>query len=94
VPPDSGESVVALELIKSLLLKGAVVTGDVTFREDACRVRTGSAPQVLAEIRNTAHTLIRHTCQKPRPAREAFAERKWRAIRLGLNCPAALETGS
>jgi len=55
---------------------------DVTFGEDACRVRSGSAPQVLAEIRNTALTLIRRTGQKPRPAREAFAERKWSAIRL------------
>ena len=55
---------------------------DVTFREDACRVRTGSAPQALAELRNAALTLIRRTGQKPRPAREAFAENKWRAIRL------------
>ena len=44
---------------------------DVTFHEDACRVRTGSAPQVLAEIRNATLTLIRRTGQKPRPAREA-----------------------
>lgn len=55
---------------------------DVTFGEDACRVRSGSAPRALAEIRNTALTLIRRTGQKPRPAREAFAERKWGAIRL------------
>ena len=57
---------------------------DVTFREDACRVRTGAAPAVLAELRNSALTLIRKTGQKPRPAREAFAEQKWRAIRLVL----------
>lgn len=55
---------------------------DVTFGEDACRVRSGSAPRALAEIRNAALTLIRRTGQKPRPAREAFAERKWGAIRL------------
>ncbi len=55
---------------------------DVTMREDACRVRSGSAPQALAEIRNAALTLIRRTGQKPRPAREAFAEQKWKAIRL------------
>lgn len=55
---------------------------DVTFHEDACRVRTGSAPQVLAEIRNATLTLIRRTGQKPRPARESFGEHKWRAIRL------------
>jgi hypothetical protein len=39
---------------------------------------------VLAELRNSALTLIRKTGQKPRPAREAFAEQKWRAIRLVL----------
>ena len=55
---------------------------DVTFGEDACRVRSGSAPQALAELRNAAQTLIRRTGQKPRPAREAFAEQKWKAIRL------------
>jgi hypothetical protein len=39
---------------------------------------------------------IRKTGQKPRPAREAFAKQKWKAIRLvrtaALNCP-ALPTG-
>lgn len=55
---------------------------DVTFREDQCRVRTGSAPQALAAIRDAALNLIRKTGQKPRPAREAFAEQKWKAIRL------------
>ena len=55
---------------------------DVTFDEDGCRVRSGSAPQALADMRSTALTLIRRTGQKPRPAREAFAARKWTAIRL------------
>ena len=58
---------------------------DVTFREDACRVRSGSAPRALADIRNAALTLIRRSGQKPRPAREAFAERKWSAIKLVMN---------
>ncbi len=40
------------------------------------------APAVLAELRNAALTVIRKLGQKPRPAREAFAEQKWRAIRL------------
>jgi len=31
---------------------------DVTFGEDACRVRTGHAPQNLAAIRNLAITLL------------------------------------
>ena len=55
---------------------------DVTFREDACRVRTGSGPRALAEIRSAALNLIRKSGQQPRPAREAFAENKWKAIRL------------
>ena len=32
---------------------------DVTFLEDRCRVRTGSGPQVMAAMRNTAITLLR-----------------------------------
>ena len=31
---------------------------DVTFREDACRVRSGHAPQVLASLRNVAVYLL------------------------------------
>ncbi len=31
---------------------------DVTFREDACRVRSGNAPQVLASLRNVAVYLL------------------------------------
>ncbi len=32
---------------------------DVTMGEDACRVRTGNAPEVLAGLRNAALTLLR-----------------------------------
>jgi predicted transposase YbfD/YdcC len=32
---------------------------DVTFGEDACQVRTGAAPQVLAALRNTVIGLLR-----------------------------------
>jgi predicted transposase YbfD/YdcC len=55
---------------------------DVTFREDACRVRSGAAPEALADLRNAALNLIRRRKQKPRDAREAFAANKWTAIRL------------
>jgi hypothetical protein len=54
----------------------------VTFREDACRVRSGQAPEALADLRSAALNLIRRRNQKPRDAREAFAENKWTAIRL------------
>lgn len=41
---------------------------DVTLREDACRVRKGNAPQVLAALRNaTIHLLT----QIPAPSRAA-----------------------
>jgi len=33
---------------------------DVTFDEDRCPVRTGSAPQVLAAVRNTVIGVLRH----------------------------------
>jgi hypothetical protein len=32
---------------------------DVTFDEDRCQVRTGSGPQVMAALRNTAIGLLR-----------------------------------
>ena len=54
---------------------------DVTFGEDASRVRSGSAPEAMAELRNASLTLIRSSGREPRPAREAFAARPWAAIR-------------
>lgn len=33
---------------------------DVTFGEDACRVRTAGGPAILADLRNAAFTLIDH----------------------------------
>lgn len=54
---------------------------DVTFKEDASRVRSGSAPKIMAEIRNAALTMIRRSGHKPRPAREAFAARPQAAIK-------------
>lgn len=32
---------------------------DVTFDEDHCTIRTGSGPQVMATIRNTAVSILR-----------------------------------
>jgi predicted transposase YbfD/YdcC len=40
---------------------------DVTFDEDACRVRSGSAPQVLAAIRNTVVHLLKDVEAKSYP---------------------------
>lgn len=33
--------------------------GDITYREDASRLRTGKAPRVLATLRNTVISLLR-----------------------------------
>jgi predicted transposase YbfD/YdcC len=55
---------------------------DVTFKEDASRVRSGAAPEALADLRNATLNLIRSRGDKPRDAREAFAAAKWTAIRL------------
>jgi hypothetical protein len=84
LPPDKLDPAALLQLARDhwQIENTLFHVRDVTFREDACRVRSGNAPQALAEIRNAALTLIRRTGQKPRPAREAFAERKWTAIRL------------
>jgi Transposase DDE domain len=62
VPPDSGEMIEALELIKSLPLEGAVVTGDAAFTYkpvvEAIRERGGdyflfvkaNQPELKAEL--------------------------------------------
>ena len=58
---------------------------DVTFKEDASRVRTGSAPEVMAELRNATLTIIRKMGLKPRPARQAYAARPKAAVRAILD---------
>ena len=40
---------------------------DVTLGEDACRVRSGTAPQVLAALRNTVVHLLTEVDAKNRP---------------------------
>ena len=41
---------------------------DVTLKEDACRVRSGAAPQVLAALRNAVVHLLRQVEATSRPA--------------------------
>jgi len=56
---------------------------DVTFGEDHSRLRTGSAPQIMAAFRNLAHTLIRRTGTTEIAAqRRAFAAHPASALRL------------
>lgn len=54
---------------------------DITFQEDACRVRSGSAPGALAHLRDATLTILRKRKLKPKPAREAFAANPKAAIR-------------
>lgn len=55
---------------------------DITFKEDASRIRSGNAPSAVAHLRNAALTVIRKQKLKPRPAREAFAANPKAAISL------------
>ena len=55
---------------------------DVTFREDASRIRTGDAPEVMALLRSSVLGLIRRTGRKPTEARPAYAARPKAAIKL------------
>lgn len=57
---------------------------DMTFGEDASRVRTGAAPMVMAELRNATLNIINRLGAKPRPAREAFAASPRRTVNLVL----------
>jgi predicted transposase YbfD/YdcC len=41
---------------------------DVTLREDACRVRSGSAPQILAALRNSVVHLLAQVEAESQPA--------------------------
>ncbi len=84
LPPDKLTPASLLQLSRDhwQIENGLFHVRDVTFREDACRVRTGAAPEALADLRNAALTLIRRRKLKPRDAREAFAANKWTAIRL------------
>ena len=57
---------------------------DGTFAEDACRVRTDAAPQILAHLRDWSLAFIRRKRLLPKPAREAFAANPRAAIRAVL----------
>lgn len=56
---------------------------DVTFGEDACRVRKGSGPQVLAALRNALiHLLARHAAKNFAAALRRFSTRPREALDL------------
>jgi predicted transposase YbfD/YdcC len=54
---------------------------DVTMGEDACRIRSGQAPQALAAARNTVLAVLRLTgCPNVAEALRAFAQNPYRAL--------------
>jgi hypothetical protein len=56
---------------------------DVTLGEDACRVRTGSAPQLLAGLRNVVvHVLAGVKAASKAAATRFFAARPFAALTL------------
>ncbi len=56
---------------------------DVTLGEDACRVRTGAAPQVLAALRNVVVQLLQGVKAASRAAAtRSFAARPFTALSL------------
>ena len=59
LPRDKADAKRLLKLVRSHWSVEALFhVRDVTFGEDACRARTGSAPFVLSAIRNAAITLL------------------------------------
>lgn len=55
---------------------------DVALREDASRIRSGSAPQALAALRNTMLRLVDAMPGPLTAIRETFAENRLDAINL------------
>src|SRR3954465_3792487 len=53
---------------------------DRTCREDACRTRSGNAPQTLAALRNAALTIHRRRGDRPVEGQEHFAEHRYEAL--------------
>ena len=86
LPPDKLDAAGLLQLSRDhwQIENSLLHVRDVTFKEDASRVRAGEAPKVMAELRNAPLTIIRQSGQKPRPAREAYAARPRAAVKRVL----------
>jgi predicted transposase YbfD/YdcC len=57
---------------------------DVTFAEDASRIRCANAPQALASLRNTVLQLLRPFKAPIRATRQCLAENRTNAINLAI----------
>ena len=60
---------------------------DVTFGEDACRVRSGQAPRLLAAMRNLSITLLQRAGWKNKAALRRHAARPHEALNLTRGSP-------
>jgi hypothetical protein len=67
--PDEADAQRLLQLVRDhwRIENCAHYVRDVTLGEDRCRVRTGTAPQVLAALRNTVIHLLRDVPAESRP---------------------------
>jgi hypothetical protein len=60
LPPDRADAATLLRMVRDhwRIENELHYVRDVTLREDACRVRSGAAPQVLAALRNAVVHLL------------------------------------
>ncbi|MBU0717633.1 MAG: ISAs1 family transposase, partial [Planctomycetes bacterium] len=85
LPPDRADADTLLRLTRQhwCIANRVFYVRDVTFGEDHCRVRTGSAPVILSALRNIAINLLnaRHVTNKAAALRR-HAARPYEALAL------------
>ena len=84
LPPETAGAAFLLELSRAHwgIENRLHLVRDVSFAEDACRVRSGAAPQTLAAFRNTVLTLMRRRSGKITEEIEHFQENRQHALNL------------
>lgn len=85
LPPDRADADTLLRLTRQHwgIENRVFYVRDVTFGEDHCRVRTGSAPVILSTLRNLALNLLnRHAVQNKAAALRRHAARPYEALAL------------
>lgn len=90
LPPERADAKRLLELTRGHwgIENRLFCVRDVTFGEDACRVRSGQAPHLLAAVRNLAITLLNAAgWQNKAQACRRYAARPDEALRLLVEPP-------
>ena len=85
LPPDRADADTLLRLTRQHwgIENCVFYVRDVTFGEDHCRVRTGSAPVILSTLRNLALNLLnRHAVQNKAAALRRHAAKPYEALAL------------